>query len=133
MGKSSQRKGRRAEFEVRDILIAGGWEAEANGIWEPFDIKWEGRDCEVKRRKDGMGMAYTAFDDGAGAYFFRADRKPWLITHTLDDFIERYGDLEETIRVKEALIQRANRRYRDALTEIEMLKQQIARLNAERE
>ena len=91
MGKSSQTKGRAGEHEIVKILKAAGWSALVKGIYEAFDIDWEGRDCEVKRRKDGMKPAYDAFANGAGAFFYRADRKEWLIVHTLDEYIAKHG------------------------------------------
>jgi len=93
MGKPSQRKGRAGEMEVRDILKASGWSACTKGIWDTFDVDWEGRDVEVKRHSKGMKPAYDAFDNGACAFFFRADRKEWLITMTLDEYINRHGPL----------------------------------------
>ena len=90
-GRSSQRKGRGGEREIRDILKAAGWDAYVKGIYEPLDINWEGYDCEVKRRRAGMKEAYDAFSNGARAFFFRADRKEWLICMTLDDYIAWHG------------------------------------------
>jgi hypothetical protein len=90
-GRSSQRKGRGGEREIRDILNAAGWSCCCKGIYEPLDIDWEGRECEVKRRRSGMKEAYDAFSNGAQAFFFRADRKEWLIVHTLDEYIAKHG------------------------------------------
>lgn len=91
-GRASQRKGRNGEREVRDILNAA-WPGSScvKGIYEPLDINWDGRDCEVKRKSRGMKEAYDALANGAGAFFFRADRKEWLITHTLDEYIRKHG------------------------------------------
>ena len=93
MGKSSQRKGRAAEIEVANILKAAGWSATVKGIYEPFDVDWEGYDCEVKRRKDSMSVKVVeaCLGDGAFAVFYRFDRKPWRVVHDLDEFIRMYG------------------------------------------
>lgn len=93
MGKSSQRKGRSAEYEVAKILEAAGWSATVKGIYEPFDIDWEGYDCEVKRRKDSMSVKIVeaSLCDGAFAVFYRFDRKPWRIVQDLDEYIRMYG------------------------------------------
>ena len=97
MGKASCRKGRGGEREIRDILLAAGWEARVKGIWEPLDIVWLGVDCEVKRKQGGMSEAYKAFNEmGAGAFFYRADNKQWLITMTLDDYIRLHGPKIDT-------------------------------------
>lgn len=93
MGKSSQRKGRAAEIEVANILKAAGWSAIPKKIYECFDVDWEGLDCEVKRRHDGMKPAYDAFSNGAVAFFYKADRKEWLIVQTLDEYIRKHGPL----------------------------------------
>lgn len=95
-GKSSQTKGRRGEYEARDILNAAGFSARLHGQWEALDISCDfgnGKEVagEVKRKKEGMTPAYTAFDNGAQFYMHRSDRKEWLITFTLDEFIRRYG------------------------------------------
>jgi hypothetical protein len=91
MSRSSQRKGRNGERELRDILAAAGWSVRCKGIYEPLDLDWEGFDCEVKRRAAGMKEAYNAFANGAVAYFFRADRKEWLIVMPLAEYIHRHG------------------------------------------
>jgi hypothetical protein len=91
MGKSSQRKGRAGELEIVRILIAAGWSAIVKKIYDALDIEWEGDDCEVKRRKEGMRWAYDAFANGAQAVFFRADHEQWLIIHTLDGYARKHG------------------------------------------
>jgi hypothetical protein len=95
-GKSSQCKGRGGEREARDILNAAGFSARCHGQWDPLDISCDfgdGKEVpgEVKRKKDGMGPAYDAFSNGAKFFMHRSDRKEWLITLTLDEFIHRYG------------------------------------------
>jgi hypothetical protein len=91
MGKSSQRKGRGAELEIAEILRAAGWSAVAKPIYASMDVDWEGRDCEVKRRANGMKDAYAAFKAGARAFFHRSDRQQWLIVMTLDEYIRDHG------------------------------------------
>ena len=91
MGRQSQRKGRGGEIELANILKAAGWSALPKNIWEPFDVNWEGRDCEVKRKKLGMRDAYNAFRNGARAFFHRSDREQWLIVMTLDEYIKDHA------------------------------------------
>jgi hypothetical protein len=91
MGKSSQRKGRGGEHEVAMDLRAGGFDAAVNGIYEKLDVRccfgtedWQG---EVKRKAKCAKDKYDAFDNGAKFFVERADRKPWLITFLLKDFM----------------------------------------------
>jgi hypothetical protein len=100
MGKPSQCKGRGGEREARDILNAAGFSARCHGQWEPLDVSCDfgdGKEVpgEIKRKKDGMGPAYAALTPPGEAKFFmhRSDRKEWLITFTLKEFIYRYGPL----------------------------------------
>ena len=108
-GKSSQTKGRSGEREARDILNAAGFSARCLGIYEPNDVACDfgdGKEVpgEVKRKRLGMAPAYNAFANGAKFYMHRSDRKEWLITMTLDEFIHRYGpELELTEAAIEAI------------------------------
>jgi hypothetical protein len=101
MGKPSQCKGRGGEREARDILNAAGFSARCHGQWEPLDVSCDfgdGKEVpgEIKRKKDGMGPAYEAFNGKAKFFMHRSDRKEWLITFTLKEFIHRYGpELQE--------------------------------------
>jgi hypothetical protein len=96
MPKFSCNKGRGGERESRDVLNAAGFRARCHNTYETLDISCDfgdGKEVpgEVKRKKDGMGPAYAAFANGAKFFMHRSDRKEWLITFTLDEFIHRYG------------------------------------------
>jgi hypothetical protein len=44
---------------------------------------------EVKRRKSGGKFFYDSLEqDGADVMFFRADKKDWLVTMSIDKFKE---------------------------------------------
>lgn len=96
MPRKSQRKGRGAEFEIRNILKAAGWDSAVRGMYEEKDVLWglRGRDrlCEVKRRKSGMDWAYRALlKEGNHAVFFRADHKPWVVIQLFSEYIQDNG------------------------------------------
>lgn len=92
MGKKSQRKGYTGEHEFAGLT--GGLRIPASGAATGFpdDVQLpNGWKAEVKRRKDGMKTLYAWVEDEREVpdiVAFRADRKQWLITMTLDKYLE---------------------------------------------
>ncbi len=81
MGKKSREKGRRGELELSHILDDATKISRAGYVGP--DLTWRDRDIEVKRRKDDFKRDYQWLEN-AQILFKRADRKPWLVTMTLD-------------------------------------------------
>ncbi len=107
MGTRSQRKGRRAELELVQILHEHGFESvqpgEAVSYGEVPDVTGlpgvhvECKRCEQFRLAEWMEQAERDarhFGDGVPAIFHRRNREPWRVTMSLDDFIKVYkGEL----------------------------------------
>lgn len=102
MGKSSQRKGREGERELRDRLREYGYSVECG---EPVSfgevpdlIGLPGVHIECKRVErlnvpEAMQQAVRdseRFRDGMPALFHRRNREPWLVTMRLEDFMRLY-------------------------------------------
>lgn len=88
MGRSERRKGTDAEREFarliggRRVPLSGA----AGGDFAGDVIDSRGWRWEIKRRRDGFRQLY-AWLDGADALAIRADRRPWLVVLTLDQFL----------------------------------------------
>ena len=103
MGKSSQRKGRRAELELVGILHSYGYQtvrageamsygAEPDIVGLP-DIHIECKRCEQLRLTEWADQAELdakRFNDGLPAVFHRKSREPWRVTMRLDDWMKLY-------------------------------------------
>ena len=104
MGKSSQRKGRDGERELRDILQGYGYQVECG---EPVSfgavpdlVGLPGIHIECKRVEklnipEAMRQAVRdseRFRDGMPALFHRRNRQPWLVTMRLDDWMKVYTE-----------------------------------------
>lgn len=101
-GRMSQRKGRTAEIELAGILRGYGYDVKPGQAVSfgatPDLIGLPGIHIESKRRE--RLELYAAlkqasedaqyFSDGLPAIFHRANRKPWLVTMTLDSWMELY-------------------------------------------
>lgn len=102
MGKSSQRKGRDGERELRDVLQNYGYQVECG---EPVSfgtvpdlVGLPGIHIECKRVEklnipEAMRQAVRdseKFRDGMPALFHRRNRQPWLVTMRLDDWMKVY-------------------------------------------
>lgn len=102
MGKSSQRKGRDGERELRDVLQGYGYQVECG---EPVSfgtvpdlVGLPGIHIECKRVEklnipEAMRQAVRdseKFRDGMPALFHRRNRQPWLVTMRLDDWMRVY-------------------------------------------
>ncbi len=103
MGKSSQRKGRDGERELRDRLREYGYAVECGEPVsfgeDPDLVGLPGIHIECKRVErlnvpEAMQQAVRdseKFQDGMPALFHRRNRQPWLVTVRLDDFMRLYA------------------------------------------
>lgn len=103
MGKSSQRKGAAGERELAALLSAAGYECQRGGSLSfgeiPDVLGLPGIHIEVKRVEklnvvEAMEQAIRDSDrmlDGMPALFHRRNRKPWLVTMRLQDWLKLYG------------------------------------------
>ena len=102
MGRSSQRKGRTGERELASLLRGYGFPAEV-GEAVSFGVVPDltgvpGIHVECKRveRLNLNGAMEQAcrdserFNDGLPALFHRQNRRPWLVTMRLSDWVNLY-------------------------------------------
>lgn len=102
MGKSSQRKGRDGERELRDVLQGYGYQVECGDPVSfgsvPDLVGLPGIHIECKRVEKlnvPEAMRQTVrdserFRDGMPALFHRRNRQSWLVTMRLDDWMKVY-------------------------------------------
>lgn len=102
MGKTSQRKGRAGELELARLLRDHGYPVEPGRAVSfgatPDLVGLPGIHIEVKRVErlnvpEAMEQAVKdadKFHDGAPALFHRRNRRPWLVTMRLEDWLELY-------------------------------------------
>ena len=103
MGRSSQCKGAAGERELAALLSAAGFECQRGGSLSfgeiPDVLGLPGIHIEVKRVEklnvgEAMEQAIRDSDrmlDGMPALFHRRNRKPWLVTMRLEDWLKLYG------------------------------------------
>ena len=103
MGKMSQRKGAAGERELAALLSAAGYECQRGGSLSfgeiPDILGLPGIHIECKRVErlnvgEAMEQAIRDSDrmlDGMPALFHRRNRKPWLVTMRLEDWLKLYG------------------------------------------
>lgn len=103
MGKSQQRKGAAGEWELAALLSAQGYECQRGGSLSfgeiPDVLGLPGIHIEVKRVEklnvvEAMEQAIRDSDrmlDGMPALFHRRNRKPWLVTMRLEDWLKLYS------------------------------------------
>lgn len=103
MGSKSQRKGEAGERELAALLSAAGYECQRGGSLSfgeiPDVLGLPGIHIEVKRVEklnvvEAMEQAIRDSDrmlDGMPALFHRRNRKPWLVTMRLEDWLKLYG------------------------------------------
>ena len=103
MGKTSQRKGAAGERELAALLSAAGYECQRGGSLSfgeiPDVLGLPGIHIECKRVEklnvgEAMEQAIRDSDrmlDGMPALFHRRNRKPWLVTMRLEDWLKLYG------------------------------------------
>ncbi len=102
MGRASQRKGADGERELAEKLKEYGFDMKRGGSLSfgavPDLVGLPGIHIEVKRvERLNVGAAMqqaiddaARFNDGAPILFHRRNRKPWLVTMQLDDFMKLY-------------------------------------------
>jgi hypothetical protein len=92
LGASQRRKGYEAERELakltggKRVPLSGAQEGYTNDVELPNGMK-----IEVKRRKGGFKTLYDWILDERekpDVVAYRSDRKPWLVTMTLDRFLQ---------------------------------------------
>lgn len=90
-GRRAKRKGYAGENEFakltggKRVPLSGAMEGYTNDVILPND--WQ---VEVKRRKEMMKTLYSWLEDERekpDVVAFRADRKPWVVSMTLDKFM----------------------------------------------
>jgi hypothetical protein len=90
MGKKSKLKGYRGEAEF--AKLTNGKRVPLSGMLEGYKhdvILPNGWSVEVKRHKEGMKTLYNWIEGSQpDVVAFRADQKPWIVTMTLDKFLE---------------------------------------------
>lgn len=103
MGRSQQRKGAHGEVELAEVLRSHGYEVNRGGSLTfgsvPDLVGLPGIHIECKRvEKLNLDAAMQQaikdaerFQDGMPAVFHRKNRRPWLVTMRLDDFIKLYN------------------------------------------
>lgn len=103
MGSRSQRKGADGERELAALLSAAGYECQRGGSLSfgesPDVLGLPGIHIEVKRVEklnvgEAMEQAIRDSDrmlDGMPALFHRRNRKPWLVTMRIEDWLKLYG------------------------------------------
>ena len=103
MGSRSLRKGADGERELAALLSAAGYECQRGGSLSfgeiPDVLGLPGIHIEVKRVEklnvgEAMEQAIRDSDrmlDGMPALFHRRNRKPWLVTMRLEDWLKLYG------------------------------------------
>lgn len=100
MGSRSQRKGAAGERELAALLSAAGYECQRGGSLSfgeiPDVLGLPGIHIECKRVNVGEAMEQAIRDsdrtlDGMPALFHRRNRKPWLVTMRMEDWLKLYG------------------------------------------
>lgn len=103
-GRSSQAKGRRAEIELSNYLREKGYTAARAGRplnygTEPDVTGIDGLHIECKRHEklqlnkwyDQAAADAERMQDGKPVVIFRQNRRKWMITLSLEDFITLQG------------------------------------------
>lgn len=102
MGKASQRKGAAGERELAAILRERGYDCQRGGSLSfgeiPDVVGLPGIHMEVKRVEklnicEAIEQAIRdseRMQDGIPALFHRRNRKPWLVTMRLEDWLSLY-------------------------------------------
>ena len=103
MGRSQQRKGAAGERELAALLSAAGYECQRGGslsfgeIPDVLGLPGIHIGCKrVEKLNVGEAMEQAIRDsermlDGLPALFHRRNRKPWLVTMRLEDWLKLYG------------------------------------------
>ena len=92
MGANPNNKGSGGEREVKNILLAHGYQAECTGKWKKLDVWFIFRGVkqflEVKRRKKAWTQIYKAFSEGAW-FVGREDHGVWFIAMPLLEYLNQ--------------------------------------------
>ena len=111
MGKSQQRKGAAGERELAAILGEYGYACDRGGSYSMGDVPdltgLPGIHIEVKRVEklnvvEAMEQSIRdseRMSDGVPALFHRRNRKPWLVTMRLEDWMPFYTKGQERDKV----------------------------------
>jgi len=103
MSAKQQRKGRGGELELSRILQAAGFPVQPGQAVSfgavPDLVGLPGVHVEVKRVErlnvenamDQAARDAERFGDGVPCVFHRKNRRPWLVTMMLDDWLDMYG------------------------------------------
>ncbi len=103
MSRSQQRKGADGERELAEVLKGYGYDVTRGGSQTfgavPDLVGLPGIHIECKRVErlniwSAMQQAITdadRFKDGMPIVFHRQNRRPWLVTLRVDDFLKLYG------------------------------------------
>lgn len=107
MGKLARNKGYRGEHQLVVILKEAGLDATRvplSGAADGFkdDIHLEGEHGEVKLRGDGFKNLYKWLE-GVRFLFTKADRKGYLVTMRLEDFIPIIQEIKKGRGLKKVL------------------------------
>lgn len=109
MGKSQQRKGAAGERELAAILGEYGYICDRGGSYSMGEVPdltgLPGIHIEVKRVEklnvvEAMEQSIRDSErmkDGIPALFHRRNRKPWLVTMRLEDWILLYKTMTDSI------------------------------------
>lgn len=112
MGKTQQRKGRRAEIELSNLLGGHGYATRPGTAVsfgnEPDVVGLDGVHIEIKRRENpdlSAALKQAAedaerFGDGLPAVFFRGNRQRWRVIMDLDVWLEMYSKFIANLRDK---------------------------------
>lgn len=92
VGKSSRDKGRRGEYQVRDLFREAGYKAErvplsgACGGY-PGDITVEGIGIVEVKKGGHVPVALYRWLEGADVLLCRRDRAQWLVVQRWEDWV----------------------------------------------
>lgn len=93
MGKASKQKGYRGEYEFakltngRRVPLSGMIKGHKHDVILP-----NGWQVEVKRKKSGFKTMYHWIEKNKpDVVAYRSDEKPWIVTMTLEKFLELLG------------------------------------------
>lgn len=104
-GKKALKTGENGEREIVKILNkynikaervkgSGRFHSSATSCDIKLNVFGSEKRAEVKRRKKGFETIYKFLsqDERSNMVFMKADRKPWLVCMSIEDFINMFGD-----------------------------------------
>lgn len=108
MGRMQQRKGRMGEIELRDTLQEYGYQVERGPsqnygtVPDVSGLPGVHIECKRQERLDLLGAIQQAqrdserFRDGLPAVFHRRNRSPWIVSMTLECWMQLYKKAERS-------------------------------------